>query len=107
MKRLCLMALSLVLFSFSAFAWGGINNNNEVLIGGSPRVFPDEVNVGETAACLKDITLVATKTYVRYRVDRKQHLCNQRNIRPKWKIPNCQWSEYYFGKWRFYCKYRL
>ena len=64
MKRLCLMALSLVLFSFSAFAWGGINNNNEVLIGGSPRVFPDEVNVGETAACLKDITLVATKTYV-------------------------------------------
>ncbi len=64
MKRLCLMALSLVLFSFSAFAWGGINNNNEVLIGGSPKVFPDEVNVGETAACLKDITLVATKTYV-------------------------------------------
>ena len=64
MKRLCLMALSLVLFSFSAFAWGGINNNNEVLIGGSPKAFPDEVNVGETAACLKDITLVATKTYV-------------------------------------------
>ena len=74
MKRLCLMALSLVLFSFSGFAQvagaKGPNYPNYqdpiVIIDGGPAypTFPDIILEGQNAGLVKNASLTSTTTYV-------------------------------------------
>ena len=73
MKRLCLMALSLVLFSFSGFAQvagaKGPNYPNYqdpiVIIGTAPyATFPATISSGSVATLLKGASLTPTTTYV-------------------------------------------
>ena len=73
MKRLCLMALSLVLFSFSGFAQeagakGPFDVNYQppiVIIGTAPyATFPATISSGSVATLLKGASLTSTTTYV-------------------------------------------
>ena len=74
MKRLCLMALSLVLFSFSGFAQeagakgpvGGYQPHTDVVaIGGAAHdKVPATISSGKTAMLLIDASLTPTTTYV-------------------------------------------
>ena len=73
MKRLCLMALSLVLFSFSGFAQeAGAKSPFDidyqtpvVIIGTAPdATFPATISSGSVATLLKGASLTSTTTYV-------------------------------------------
>lgn len=73
MKRLCLMALSLLMLSFNAFAqeqgekgpFGGGGQDAVVAIGNTMHgVFPTEIPAESTATCLKNASLTANETYV-------------------------------------------
>ena len=73
MKRLCLMALSLVLFSFSGFAQeAGAKSPFDVdyqtpvvkIDGASYSIFPATISAGSTATLQKDASLTPTTTYV-------------------------------------------
>ena len=66
MKRLCLMALSLVLFSFSGFAQEKWFVQGDVIIdySGMPVPFPDVIGVNQTAYCERNISLQGANTYI-------------------------------------------
>lgn len=73
MKRLCLMALSLVLFSFSGFAQEagakGPNYPNYqdpivIIDGGAYPTFPATISEGSTVTLLKNASLTSTTNYV-------------------------------------------
>ena len=73
MKRLCLMVLSLVLFSFSGFAQvAGAKSPFDVdyqtpvvkIDGASYPIFPATISAGSTATLQKDASLTPTTTYV-------------------------------------------
>ena len=66
MKRLCLMALSLVLFSFSGFAQEKWYVEGDVIIdySGMPEPFPDVIGVNQTACCQQNISLQGANTYI-------------------------------------------
>lgn len=73
MKRLCIIALSLLMLSFNAFAqeqgekgpFGGGGQVAVVEIGDMQlSEFPRTISAGSTAKCLKDANLTANETYV-------------------------------------------
>ncbi|MDD5976702.1 MAG: T9SS type A sorting domain-containing protein [Bacteroidales bacterium] len=66
MKRLCLMALSLVLFSFSGFAQEKWFSGGDVIIddSGMPVPFPDVIDVNQTAWCERNVSLQGANTYI-------------------------------------------
>lgn len=70
MKRLCIIALSLLMLSFNAFAqetremkW---HTSGDVIIdnSGMPVPFPDVIEVHQTAYCEQNISLQGAKTYI-------------------------------------------